>query len=98
MKQKEEIKFILSYIMKLDNDIKDYNDFNISENMLYDDIRETIAILGSELPNDIDEKLLWKNGNGVSDANICIGLLKKYLIKNGYEEEKLDIQYDNLKK
>ena len=98
MKQKEEIKFILSYITKLDNDIKDYNDFNISENMLYDDIRETIAILGSELPNDIDEKLLWKNGNGVSDANICIGLLKKYLIKNGYEEEKLDIQYDNLKK
>ena len=29
MKQKEEIKFILSYITKLDNDIKDYNDFNI---------------------------------------------------------------------
>ena len=57
----------MSYITKLDNDIKDYNDFNISENMLYDDIRETIAILGSELPNDIDKKLLWKNGNGVSD-------------------------------
>ena len=93
----EEIKFILSYIDKLTNDIKYHLDFEIHENVIFDDVRETIFLFKKEIP-EMEEGVLFKSGSAVNDANLCISLLKKHLITNGYEEEKLDTNYNNLNK
>ena len=93
----EKNEFILEYIKKLEDDINRFYDFNISENQIFDDIRETFIVFSKELP-EIEQSVLFRSGSSINDTNITINLLKKYLIDNGYCEEKLDNNYEALNK
>lgn len=93
----EMIKFILSYIKILKNDIEFITKYDLPDDTVFDDIRETVTVFKKEIP-ELDEAVLFRTGTAVKDANTCISLLKKHLISNGYKEEKLNVEYDNLNK
>lgn len=92
---KEKIKFVLDYIDKLESQFEIFQD-NLeicnNENYTFDIIREIINIFKSDIP-ELESSVIFRNGTASSDASTVIGLLKKYLIDNGYsfKENKMTV-------
>lgn len=86
---KEKIKFILDYIGKLESQFDIYEEsLEICDNESYtfDIISEIINIFKSDIP-ELENSVLFRTGTSSRDASTIIGLLKKYLIENGYKFE-----------
>lgn len=86
----EKVLFIKDYINKIKNEFAIYED-NLeicnNENYLFDLLFETIKVFKNEIP-ELEDAVLFKNGTSTRDASTVIALLQKYLIDNGYKEEK----------
>lgn len=86
MISKEKIKFVLDYISKLESQFEIYED-NLeicnNENYTFDTISEIINVFKSDIP-ELESSVIFRNGSASRDASTVIGLLKKYLIDNGY--------------
>ena len=86
---KEKIKFILDYIGKLESQFDIYEDnLEICDNESYtfDILSEIINVFKSDIP-ELEDSVLFRTGTSSRDASTVIGLLKKYLIENGYKFE-----------
>lgn len=86
---KEKIEFIKGYINKLENQLSICDSdlqFNNYEDSVFDTLSEIINVFKTELP-ELQDSVVFRNGTADRDANIVIGILKKYLIDNGYKEE-----------
>lgn len=84
---KDKIKFILDYISKLESQFAIYEDnleFCNNESYTFDIISEIINVFKSEIP-ELEDSVLFRNGTSERDASTVIGILKKYLIDNGYK-------------
>lgn len=83
---KEKINFIQNYISKLESQFKIYED-NLetcdNERHTFDTIREIINVFKSDIP-ELENSVFFRTGTATTDASTVIGLLKKYLIDNGY--------------
>ena len=78
--------FITGYMDKLQQQLDEYErglDLGGDENAILGTVREVINVLGSEIP-ELESSVLFRNGTTVQDARVTIGLLKKYLIDNGF--------------
>lgn len=83
----EKFNFINEYIEYLNNAIDEFyqSDQQLSnENFLFDVIIEIAKIFKKDIP-ELEDSFLLRTGTGISDANLLLGFLKKYLIENGYK-------------
>lgn len=90
---KEKIKFILDYIGKLESQFDIYEEnleYCENENYTFDIISEIINVFKSDIP-ELEGSVLFRTGTSSRDASTVIGLLKKYLIENGYKFEQTKI-------
>lgn len=82
----KKINFIKKYIKRIQNSLQIYeSNFESpnNDNVICDVLFETIKVLEDDIPN-LNESIFLKPDTLINDANILIGLLKKYLIDNGY--------------
>lgn len=83
---KEKKDFILDYINKLESQFDIYEDsleICNSESYTFDIISEIINVFKSDIP-ELESSVHFMNGSASRDASTVIGLLKKFLIENGY--------------
>lgn len=86
---KEKIEFIKQYIDKLESQFAIYDEnleMCYNESYTFDTISEIINVFKSELP-ELENSVLFRSGTADWDAKTIIGILKKYLIDNGYKEK-----------
>lgn len=82
----EKINFVKEYINRLENEFAIYEDnleFANNEDNVFDIISEIINVFKKELP-ELKDSVLFRSGSSTRDAKTVIGILKKYLIDNGY--------------
>ena len=86
---KEKVKFILDYIGKLESQFdicEDSLEYCDDESFTFDIISEIINVFKSDIP-ELESSILFRTGTSSRDTSTVIGLLKKYLIENGYKFE-----------
>lgn len=79
--------FIEEYIVKIENTMATIDsdfEYNNYEDSVFDVLSEVINIFKNDIPN-LEDSAVFKNGSADRDANTIIGILKKYLIDNGYK-------------
>lgn len=87
-------EFIKSYIDRLEEVLKEYQDSEfLNENIIFDCIHEIRGIFIQEIPQ-IDNSLKFVNGSAEIDANILIGILKLNLINSEKQNSSTIVQYD----
>ena len=87
---KEQAIFIKEYIEKLENQFAIYEDkleYILNETSTFDLIYEIINIFKVEMP-ELEDSLILNNDSLYRDANVVLGFLKKYLVDNGYKNDK----------
>lgn len=90
---KEKAQFIKEYIDKIKNEVSMYEDnleFGGNEDQLFDLLFETIKVFKDELPT-LEDAAMFHSGTSTRDANTIIAIMTKYLIDNGYNENKKNI-------
>lgn len=86
---KEKVNFIKKYIDELESQFAIYEgniEYAFNENLAFDKICEIIKIFKDEIP-ELDGSVLLMRDSSERDAKVVIGILKKYLIDNGYIEK-----------
>lgn len=79
--------FVEEYIIKIENSmvtIDDNFDYDTYESYIFDVLSEVIRIFKNDIP-ELEDSAIFRNGTAERDANTIIGILKKYLIDNGYK-------------
>lgn len=83
----DKCSFIEEYIVKIENTMSTLDDslnYKSYEDGVFDVLREVIMVFKDDMPN-LEDCVIFRNGSADSDARVIIGILRKYLVDNGYK-------------